>query len=72
MEVGDQSSKKAVVGSFFLSRFNSNCLAATRLAEIAMELEEHDRESVSRDDIQWCREIHGIDVRVLWDFGGLK
>ena len=41
----------AVVGSFFLSRFSSNCAAATRLAEMAVELGEEDAaagESISR------------------------
>ena len=35
---GDKS-KKVVVCSLFLSRFNSNLAAVTRLAEIAAELE---------------------------------
>ena len=39
-EGGEDNSRKraAVVGSFFLSRFNGNCAAATRLAEMALEL----------------------------------
>ena len=39
-EGGDDGSRKrsAVVGSFFLSRFNGNCAAAERLAEMALEL----------------------------------
>ena len=39
-EGGDDGSRKrsAVVGSFFLSRFNGNCAAAARLAEMTLEL----------------------------------
>ena len=41
-ESGEENSRKrvAVVGSFFLCRFNGNCAAAARLTEMALELAE--------------------------------